>query len=103
MDRDEQIGRPAIGDRDALAEREGPVVGARELHGDPARAELGRDEVRDRQRQLLLVESGALGPGVGTAVAGVEDDDRRCRRCERRSRAHRDRQEAERSRRLHDM
>ena len=67
-----------VRDRDALAQRQRLVRGPRELYGDALRAEPVRDEVRHRERQLLLVEAldDALRARVGAAVPRIEDHER---------------------------
>jgi len=81
VDRDEEIGRESVCDGDTLAQRERAVVGARHHDANFPRAEAFGDEVRDREGELLLVESCALRAAIRTAVPGIEDDDTRTGVC----------------------
>ena len=113
MDRDEEVGGRAVGDRDALPEGECLIGGARQLNADAARAQAVGDPVGEQEGELLLVEAGgAARARVGAAVAGVENDEafgrgpgwRRLRRCE--SRVAREAPEEaayDEGQRLHDM
>ena len=72
VDADEQVGGEPVGERDALAQGQGPIRGPGQLDGDPAGAQPGRDLVRDRERHLLLVHAGAARARVRPAMAGIE-------------------------------
>ena len=77
VDREEQIGSLAIGDRGALFERDEHVAAARHHHLDARLLfEQLLDAQRDVERQLGFDDPVALRARIVAAVAGVDDDAR---------------------------
>jgi hypothetical protein len=75
VDRHEDVGGELGRDLDALPERERAIGGARQRDLDAVLAQARRDEVCEREGQVLLSQPvpDPLGAEVGASVAGVKN------------------------------